>query len=243
MEISRRLTIAAAWLLVAAGPLAAQTSPRPSGHWTGTIEIPDHEMPLTVDLARSATGAWIGSLSIPSSTSIDVPLDTVAVDGGVLTFTARVPEPASFEGRLSADGTMVSGTASNQEGSAPFALERHGEADVKVPPPSSLLTNAFAGTWQAAPGAGGARRSLVLTLAAAADGRASATLVQTSRNQQIPVTTVTIDSQQITFESRAVSGTFRGTLGPGGAIAGEWTQGGTQVPLTFVRVSAPPSRR
>lgn len=105
----------------------------PSGRWEGKIMIPDREMSLTVDLAKTPAGAWIGSLSIPPSTSIDVPLGTITIEGTVVKFTAMLPGRASFEGKLSADGRRLSGTAANAEGSAPFHLTRTGEASVKPP--------------------------------------------------------------------------------------------------------------
>ena len=31
-----------------------------TGHWSGTIQIPEHEFKISVDLARNAQGSWIG---------------------------------------------------------------------------------------------------------------------------------------------------------------------------------------
>ena len=135
----------------------SQTAAGPAGHWEGKIQIPEHEIGVTVDLDRSAKGAWIGSISVNGSTSIDVPLSGVAVDGAAVRFSATLPRPASFEGHLSADGTSLSGNASNADGQVPFQLTRTGEAHVKVPASSSPLSKEFEGSWEGAIDSNGIR--------------------------------------------------------------------------------------
>lgn len=127
-------------LLLAVPFLHPQAATAPSGHWEGKIEIPHQEMGITVDLSRTPAGAWIGSMTILKSTSVDVPLDTLAVDGTAVRFAAALPGKTSFEGTLAADANSLSGKVSSSEGSVPFQLTRNGEANVKVPPPSSAMT-------------------------------------------------------------------------------------------------------
>jgi hypothetical protein len=81
-------------------------------------------MPVTVDLAKNAGGAWIGSLSIPTSSSIDVPLSAIDVQGDAVKFTTNLPEKTSFDGKVSSDGGTLSGTVSNIDGSVAFQLAR-----------------------------------------------------------------------------------------------------------------------
>jgi hypothetical protein len=213
---------------------SAQTSPNATGHWEGEIQIPDHVLGLTVDLARSPSGVWIGSVSIPRTTTVDVPLDDIAVDGTAVRFTASLPGHTRFEGTLSADAKGLMGTVSNEMGGVPFQLTRNGEADVKVPPPSSTLTKEFEGTWEGALGVDGKVTRIVLKLSPAADGTATAMLINLDQgNEEIPVTTVTLHDKQLQLEARVVSGTYHGTLGASGDIAGEWAQGPARLPLTF----------
>lgn len=240
--------------LVAAGPRRGTPPPQaghlehgmqatapaePSGHWEGTIQIPDHELKMTLDLARSPAGTWTGTMSIPLSTSIDVPLGELAVDATTVRFTAFLPTRASFEGKLSADAGSMSGTASNDQGSAPFQLLRNGEPHVSLPPPSSPMSKDFEGMWEGTIDVGGNTRRFGLKLASGTDGIATGTLIALDQgNQEIPFTTVTISGQQLDLESRPVSGTYRGTLGPTGEIVGEWTQRSDHRPLTFRRAGA-----
>lgn len=234
-KIAVTLVLLAAALIITVAGLAQTTSP-PAGHWQGTVEISSHEpLGITVDLARNPKGAWIGSMSVPGTSSIDVPLTDLTVDGAAVRFNASLPELASFDGRLSANGGSLSGTASNDAGSAPFQLTRKGEPDVKVPPPSSRLSKEFEGMWEGTLDAGGKTRWVGLKLAPAPDGTAIATLIDQAY-LKIPVTTVTINARQLQLESRAISGSYRGTLGANGEIAGEWSQGPTHSPLTFKHV-------
>ena len=212
---------------------AAQTDSKISGHWQGKIQIPERELTITVDLAQGSNGAWIGSMSVVGSTAIDVPLESVAVDDTGVRFAANLPDRAAFDGRLSADGNSLAGKASNAAGEAPFQLTRDGEAKVKLPPPSSALTKEFEGDWEGSIDAGGRVRKIALKLTRVTDGSAGATLVALDQNMQIPVASVTIADKQLQLLAPAVSGSYKGTLGATGEIAGEWSQGPNHIPLTF----------
>jgi hypothetical protein len=219
--------------LLSATALHAQTLPDVSGHWEGKIQIPDHELSVTVDVARNSAGAWIGSVSIPPE-SMDVPLTDIAIDGSGVRFAAGLPGKTSFEGSLSPDARAVSGTVSNAQGGVSFQLARSGDANVKVPPASSRLTKNLEGTWQGALDADGTKRRVLMKLSAAPDGTAVGTLVAVDQgNVEIPVTTVTLEDNRLQLDVRSVSGSYRGTLGPEGEISGEWTERSVRLPLTF----------
>lgn len=209
-----------------------------SGHWEGSIQLPQQPIAITVDLAPNGAGTWIGSMSVSQSSSRDVPLADLVVDGSTVRFTATLPTKALFEGALATAGNQFTGTASNAEGAVPFQLTRRGDAHVSVPPPSSVLAPAFEGRWQGAIEADGKTRRVALTIAAASDGLATATLVSIDKgNLEIPVTTVRTDGVDLRFESRAVSGAYRGTMNGAGEIVGEWSEGTVHLPLTFRRAA------
>lgn len=208
-----------------------------AGHWEGKIDISERPMGMTVDLAEGANGAWIGTMTVVGTTSVDVPLSSVTVDDSTLRFTARLPEEASFEGHV-ADNS-ISGTATNAQGAAPMHLTRSGDAKVNLPPASSPLSKPFAGEWVGSLPVQGKQLRIGLTLASAADGTAVAKLVSLDQGSaEIPVHSVTIRDNALTLESRSVSGKYSGTLGAAGEIAGEWSQGQRSVPLTFKRPDA-----
>jgi hypothetical protein len=97
----------------------------------------------------------------------------------------------------------------------------------------------FEGAWEGTIDVAGKAMRISLTLSAAPDGTAIATLVSVDRgNQDVPVTTVSIADKELRLEARVVSGGYRGTLGETGEIAGEWTQGGAKLPLLFKRAAS-----
>lgn len=181
-----------------------------TGHWEGKIKVPQRELPIVVDLAKNSAGAWIGSMTVVGSSSVDVPLSAIGVEGAGVKFKANLPELSSFAGAMSEDGASISGSAANSQGDAPFELTRKGEANVKIPRASSALSKDFAGTWEGLLKGEGQPVHLQLRLAPAADGTATAMLVVLEQNNmEIPASTVTIDGKRLELESRAVSGKFK----------------------------------
>lgn len=227
-------------LILWSGLGLAQAASNPAGHWRGRIQIPDHELEIVVDLAPNVAGAWIGSMSVTGTGAHDVPLDEITVNDKGVRFVAHLPEHASFEGRLAADGSGLSGTATNAAGDAPFQIARTGEAQVSVPPPSSALSKEFEGAWEGSLYAGNGKVNQIgLKLSSSANGTAMATLISGGQRgeMEIPVTTVTItvtsQGKELHLEARALSGSYQGTLSATGEIGGEWAQGAIHLPLTF----------
>jgi hypothetical protein len=213
----------------------AQLASWPAGRWEGKIRIPERELDIMVDIAATAAGIWIGSMSVPLSTSIDVPLGSISIEGSVIRFTAALPRKASFEGTLSESG--IAGTVTSSDGRAPFDLQRRGDPRVAVPPPSTALAKEFAGAWEGTLDTGGRVTNIGVTLSSAPDGTATGILA--ALGTDIPISTVTIAGAELRFESRAVSGAYVGTLGPTGDIAGEWTQKSVRIPLVLRRATGP----
>jgi len=225
-------------VLMSASAFAQNASPA-MGHWQGEIQIPDRVLSITVDLGKSAAGAWIGSMTVIATTSVDVPLSAIAVTDTAVKFAAKLPGDTTFEGRLSTDGKALNGNVANSQGAVPFVLTRSGEASVKVPPPSSQLVKSFEGSWNGTLSVPGRTpMQLLLKVSAAPDGTAQATLVNLDQgNEEIQLTTVVTTGNQLQMETRLISGTYSGTLGADGTIAGEWGQGGAKAPLTFKKAN------
>ena len=236
-SIACRPALAAAALALWGMAAAAQSVPSAVGHWEGKVQYGDPPLPVTVDLARNATGTWIGTFGVPGTTTADVPLENIMIDKLGVRFTLALPDKPSFEGTLADDGNALSGTAANSQGSARFDLVRKGEPHVNVPPPSSAIPEEFLGRWEGTLEVSGQPRRVGLRLVRAADSTAAGTLVSIDQgNQEFPVTTTTIAGKDIQLQVRALSGSYKGTLGAGGEIAGEWSQGGQRIVLTFKRV-------
>ena len=115
-KIAVRLVLLGAGLAVLGTFGLAQTASKATGHWQGKIQMPERELGITVDLARSPKGVWIGSMSVLGSTAVDVPLSNITVEDTDVRFTASLPEHASFDGHLSAGSSSLAGTVSNADG-------------------------------------------------------------------------------------------------------------------------------
>jgi hypothetical protein len=101
-----------------------------------------------------------------------------------------------------------------------------------------VLSKEFEGTWDGVLAIAGRTLHLQLKLTRASDGRAAGVFVSVDQNnQEIPITTVTLQGAQLQVEARVISGTYKGTLGASGEISGEWSQGPTTAPLTFKRIA------
>ncbi|HEY1910870.1 MAG TPA: hypothetical protein VGG73_08110 [Vicinamibacterales bacterium] len=226
-----------ALVLIAASSSAGAQTAGPAGHWEGVIHMGKQEVAVAVDLARGAGDAWVGSMAIPGPAPVEVPVHNIVVNATGIRFKAGLPDNPVFDGMFGPDPSHLSGEASNQHGAVPFQLERKGDPHVKVPPPSSVLTKSFEGVWQGVADAGGKARKVVLKVTAAADGTATAVLItgdpDAGSSQEIPVTTVTLRDLQLQLDVPGAPGSYRGTLGAGGEIHGQWTEGTVNIPLNF----------
>jgi hypothetical protein len=241
MRLSNHFLAAPLLTLILGSSAAAQSTiaaPSAAGRWEGSIAMPDGDVAIVVNLAEER-GAWIGSITIPASTAADVPLDSFVMKGVSVQFHAGLLESPTFTGTLAPDGASIAGDVANARGAVAFHLKRAGEAKVNVPPPSSSFIDAkeIEGAWDAAIQAGTRTIRLALKVGPGPAGVASATLV-TPEGLTLPITTITYKNRELSFESRAISGTFVGRLGDGGAITGEWAQPRQKVAVTFRRPAA-----
>jgi hypothetical protein len=212
----------------------AQQAPGLAAHWEGGIQLPDHEMRITLDLAKNSKGDWIGSVSIPDGRIVDTPLLEISVKDTAMRFSIGFAHD-SFDAKLSEDGNGLTGTATSDHGPAPFQLKRSGEANVKLPPPSTPLSKDFEGPWEGTLDVSGKQLRAVLKLTSASSGVATGTLISLDEGgQEFPITTITQKDQQLQFEIRLIRGKYTGILS-GAEIAGEYTIDGLTLPLVFRR--------
>jgi len=233
MHRTHRIVIAAAVYLTSAASLHAQTAVDPSGHWQGELQAPGMSIAFEVDFAKKTGGGYAGAVNIPSERVKGLPLTKVTVDGKSIAFEARADQPLT--GVLSDDGTSITGDYLMMGASVPFVLTRSGESRLAPPPKSAAITGALEGEWDGTIDANGQSLRLVLTLANEADGSATGRVVNLDEGGlQIPLT-VTQNGAHVTLDFSVLAGaSFAGTLdGAGTQLAGTYTQGEKQAPLTF----------
>src|SRR5436190_6290444 len=110
--------------LLAASGAQAQTSPDLSGHWKGTIEVPNTPADFELDIARNARGELYGTVTAGPS-KVTIPLQKISLEGRRLTFSARADQPMQAE--ISESGNIASGTATLAGYALPFSMGRTGE--------------------------------------------------------------------------------------------------------------------
>src|SRR5260370_18508572 len=201
----------------------AQPASGLAAHWEGTIQMPERDVRINLDLAKNSKGAWTGSFTIPASDIIDAPLTGISVKDTSVRFGLGISN-TSFDGTLSEASSAFACTATSEKGSAPFQLKRTGEANVKLPPPSTPLSKDFEGAWEGTLDIPSGPLRAVLKLARASDGTATGTLISVDQGgQEFPITTITQKEKQLQFEIRVIRATYTGRLNDSRTeIAGEY---------------------
>jgi len=223
-------------LLLSTVALLAQDGPR--GHWTGTIEIPDHPLAVEVDLDKNGDG-WIGSISIPDQNASGIPLEAISFAGGKCTFRIKgAPGEPTFTSTLSSDGKTMPGEFTQASNSFPLKLTRTGDAKVEEIGKSPALAKEFLGTWEGTLEAGQSLR-LILKMANGENG-ANATLISVDQGGvEIPVASIDQKDTKLMLVVKAVGGEYKGEINKDATeLNGTWSQAGNDLPLKLTKKTA-----
>ncbi len=223
-------------VLTAASASAQTPAADPSGHWKGTIEIPNTPADFELDIAKNARGELYGTATTGAD-RLTIPLQKISLEGRRVTFYARSDQPMQAD--ISESGTLASGTATLAGYRLPFSMGRTGEAQIDPQPTSPAVSKQLEGVWKGAVSAGGAQYHFVVTVENHPGGGATATSVSVDEGGLMLPLTVVQDGANVKFEARNIPVTFTGTLNPTGTeLTGTYTQGApatTSLPLTFTR--------
>jgi hypothetical protein len=234
----RRAVIA----LLLCAPALAVAAGEPAGRWEGAIRIPGRELPLVVDLAPGAAGAWTGSLVMPGFGLAGAPLSNIVVGAGAVAFdlgsALRSPTygPASFSARVTGDDRMT-GELRQAGNVAPFTLTRVGRAEVVAPTRSTAVTPDLEAAWTGQFMLGDYPRNVTITVENHAGGPATATFVVVGKQTtDLPVDLVVEEGDFLRIESPASRVTFEGRIGKGrDEIAGSIDVGSMELPVVLRR--------
>jgi len=209
-----------------------------SGRWEGSVEIPDRELTLIVDLAQDGQGSWIGSIIIPGLDVKGALLTEIAVKDSGRSFaikTARGLE-ATLKGNLNADGTL-SGNFVEAGNTAPFVLKRTGPPQVEAPPRSTSISKELEGEWKGEYELFGSQRHVSVKLVnRATNGAAAEFVVVGKKTTKLPVDLVTQDGDSLTIDSHATGISYEGRFNKdANEIKGIFIQAGIELPLVLQR--------
>lgn len=225
---TRRLAAAAAAisLCLPAPPAAAQTA---AGDWTGTITVNVAEtLREAIHIRKTPDGGYAGALDSLDRAAYGLPLADVAVKDGVLSFTLPVKPPGRFAGKWdAASGTWI-GQWTQSGASLPLTLAPGTAAPMPV-------VAGLDGAWDGVLDLGGGRQlHLTLHVRTGRNGTAAWLDSVDQLSYGLTVNDLRREGDKIGFDLTALHAGFAGVLGGSGAsLAGQWTQGGRSLPVTF----------
>jgi len=228
------LTLAAAALLfVPTQPLYAQAVDA-VGHYEGAISSPAGDMPIQIDFTKSADGAVVGTLTIPSQKLKGFPLTNVSVKGKDVAFDIATSGGGFFRGEF--EGNRISGEFSTQMGAFPLDLDRAGDARTYALPPSARIGKELEGVWKGTLDVEGGMH-LTVSLANHADGTSSGTLVSVDENNLTVPVVIAQDGTSLTLTLPMIGSSYVGTVNAAGTeVIGTYTSSrGIALPLTLKR--------
>ena len=207
--------------LSAASVVQAQDA---GGDWHGSLSMPGGiELRIGLSLKHTGNGGYEGVLLSPDQTSKAIPLDTVAVADGALSFSIKAIS-LSYEGRW--DAARKAWVGEVQQGAAIPLILTPGKPD-----PLPIVAG-LDGDWAGAITPAGATIRLILHVRTDSGG----TVVRLDSPDQlafgIPLRSFKRDGQKITFEVNGSS--FQGQLSSDKQkIEGIWNGRAFKGPLTF----------
>jgi hypothetical protein len=218
--------------LIAVGTLARAQEVNPAGHWEGTISIPGAPAGFSIDVARSASGEWVGTIT--GSNFANLPLTRITIAGRSIDFEARSDAPLA--GELSADGNAIVGDAVVESYSLPFQLTRTGEARIAPTPTSEPFSTALEGRWEGVLQLTTRTEHVTLMMENTEEGRGRARMVNVDEGGLTVPAVVTQNDASVTVELHGLEGFYSGKLDAQRTeIGGTFTQGSMRLPLTFHR--------
>lgn len=225
-----KLLMSALFLMTTAASAGAQTI---AGDWQGTLAIGGGELRLVLHLTPDGKGGFTATLDSPDQGVKGIP----AASASLADASLKVDFPqimGSYQGKVNAGVTAISGTWSQAGMSAPLNMSRPPAPSTveRVSKPSDID-----GDWEGTLNAGGVALRVAFHLLTFEDGM-TATMDSLDQNAMgLPVGSVTRNGTKLELEMKQIAGGFSGTIDAARAtIDGTWTQAGNSLPLVLKRV-------
>lgn len=202
------------------------------GDWEGHLKAGPQELRVVLHIAPGEKGGWRATMDSPDQGAKGIPIDSISISGSTVKFESQAIHGA-FSGEVDPKYTTISGTWTQGPGSLPLTFTR---AKPEVERKKAAKPSDIDGDWAGTLDAGGKKLRLVLHITSYEDGL-GATLDSLDQNARgLPVTSISRDSGNISFDMKAIGGSFRGSLdGSRRTLSGDWSQSGSTLPLVFHR--------
>ncbi len=218
--------------------LVAQTGP--AGHWEGSVQLPDRELQIVLDLVKDDKGAWMGTFGSPTQGASGLPLSDIKLDAKSLKFRLAAGSNAPDFDCTIESATAMNCTLNGPGGSVSGPFKRTGEAKVEKPKPSSAVSKELEGDWEGALDTPNGTLRLAVHFRNQPDNTVKATIDSIDQNAMgLPLNDVVQKESAVEFQLKMAGGSFKGTLNKEATqLAGDWTQGGGSLPLTLKKAAA-----
>jgi hypothetical protein len=209
-----------------------------SGRWEGSVQIPDHELTLVVDLAQGDNGAWTGSVILPGFNVKGTAVNDLVVKGSEVSFAFTTGRGlhATLKGNVGSDGKL-SGDFSEEGNTAPFVLTKIGPAQVEPPSRNTPITKELEGNWTGQFEVYGMPIKVSIKLSNHGNDPGAAEFIVIGRKTNtLPVSLVSQQGSFVIVESHEAGISYEGKFNSGsGEIKGFYTQATIEVPLVLRR--------
>jgi uncharacterized protein len=211
-----------------------------AGHWKGAINVAGGELAIVVTVTQGSDRDWTGTIDIPAQGLRGFELSGVAVEGTQVHFEmAGIPGQPTFDGELSASGDSIDGSFRQGPQMFPFSLQR---MVAEIPEGGSAATSdgvpgdGAVGAWLGALHVGQMTLRLGLQVEEHGEDTFTAILDSIDQGSKISFDSVVFEDRKLRLGAQAIGASYEGTLNAdGSALEGVWSQGGRELPLTFLR--------
>jgi len=204
-----------------------------AGDWRGALNTGMGELHLVLHIRKAADGTLNATLDSVDQGANGIPVNSVTLKDSKLSLDVEAVH-GTYEGRLDADAKTITGTWS-QGSSLPLEFSRAAapvKTEHKPAKPSDID-----GTWTGALDTGTIKLRVVFHITNTEDGLV-ATLDSPDQGMKgLPASAVKRDGASLKIEASRIGGGFQGKIAADlQSIDGQWTQGGSAVPLVLKRV-------
>lgn len=199
-----------------------------SGDWQGTLKAGPTELRIQLHLTKADNGFKATMDSVDQGAN-GIPVDMVKLDGATLKFTVDTVQ-GTYEGKVSADGSSISGNWSQGQ-PLPLNFTRGTFKAVERKPgkPSDID-----GKWMGSLDTPQGSIRVVFNIVNMEDGLSATTESPDQGPMVIPVNSVTRNGSSLKLEIKGLAAVYEGTISPDlKTVNGTLTQGGNSTPLVL----------
>jgi uncharacterized protein len=203
-----------------------------AGDWEGTLNVtPQISLRITLKVTEGKDAALSGTWSSPDEGLEGLPLGSIAVQEGVLTFATK--HGVTYKGKRNDTGTEIAGEWTQRGKNYPLTFKRYDPSKVVAAPP---VPKELEGFWEGKlKVTAGIELRLVLKVEKGKDGPLKAKLASPDQGaNDIPISSIDLKGEVLTFESKIIGAKYEGKkTKEGTGFEGQFTQGRLKVPLTL----------